>query len=401
MSSQRINLTTSTPTQAGRISTIRLVSQSVTGPAGADGAGVSVATKENGTQVVAVTTALDFLGADFNVTESPSGEANVSLAVTPQPSDAELTAIAGLTSAADTVPYFTGSGSAALATFTAAGRALVDDANASAQRTTLGLGTAATAATGDFATAAQGTTADNAVPKSLVDAKGDLVTATAADTPARLAVGTNGYVLTADSGEATGIKWAAASSGGGAVTPPAFALSSISGSAFGIPRVVPITTNQTLTLEANRIYPSAFFVDSAVTVSAIRLQVTTLQSGSTVMVAILRATTAWEIDQSDAIVYQGTVSSATTGVKDITGLSTALAAGRYYLAVGGSAANIVLRSFTGYVSTGHQLSIEGYNRQAYRGYSAGGTGGLANPIGTIEGNISGATANYAAVMVWS
>jgi lysophospholipase L1-like esterase len=43
--------------------------------------------------------------------------------------------------------------------------------------------------------------------KSLADAKGDLLVATAADTLARLAVGTNGYSLVADSAQATGTKW--------------------------------------------------------------------------------------------------------------------------------------------------------------------------------------------------
>ena len=53
-------------------------------------------------------------------------------------------------------------------------------------------------------------TADGAIPKSLVTAKGDVVTATASATPARLAVGTNGQVLTVDSTTGTGLKWAAA-----------------------------------------------------------------------------------------------------------------------------------------------------------------------------------------------
>ena len=75
-------------------------------------------------------------------------ENGTSLAAKYQGLDSELTAIAGLTSAADRLPYFTGSGTAALATFTTAGRNLVDDADASAQRTTLGLGTAAVKNTG-------------------------------------------------------------------------------------------------------------------------------------------------------------------------------------------------------------------------------------------------------------
>jgi hypothetical protein len=49
----------------------------------------------------------------------------------------------------------------------------------------------------------------NAIQNAIVDAKGDLIAATAADTPARLAVGTNGQVLIADSTAATGLKWGA------------------------------------------------------------------------------------------------------------------------------------------------------------------------------------------------
>lgn len=56
-------------------------------------------------------------------------------------------------------------------------------------------------------------TADAAIPKTLIDAKGDLIVGTAADTVGRLAVGTNGFVLTADSAETTGLKWQAAAGG--------------------------------------------------------------------------------------------------------------------------------------------------------------------------------------------
>lgn len=57
------------------------------------------------------------------------------------------------------------------------------------------------------------TTANAAVAKSTATTKGDLLAATAASTITRLGVGTNGQVLTADSTQATGMKWATSSGG--------------------------------------------------------------------------------------------------------------------------------------------------------------------------------------------
>jgi len=75
----------------------------------------------------------------------------------------------------------------------------------------------------DFDVALQGvdtqmlTNANAAIAKTIVDAKGDIIAATAADAVSRLAVGANNTVLTADSTTATGIKWAAAAAASGAV----------------------------------------------------------------------------------------------------------------------------------------------------------------------------------------
>lgn len=67
-----------------------------------------------------------------------------------QPLDSGLTSISGLTTAADKMIYTTASDTYAVTDLTSAGRALLDDADAAAQRTTLGLGTAATSASTDF-----------------------------------------------------------------------------------------------------------------------------------------------------------------------------------------------------------------------------------------------------------
>ena len=105
-------------------------------------------------------TASGFLSGSNNLSDvdnAGTARTNLGLAIgtNVQAFDADLSALAGLTSAADKGIQFTGSGTAGTYDLTSAGKALLDDADAAAQRTTLGLGSAATLTAG--------TSANNAV----------------------------------------------------------------------------------------------------------------------------------------------------------------------------------------------------------------------------------------------
>ena len=122
---------------------------------------------------------------------------------------ASNSAAAASTSATSSATSASAAATSASSAATSATAAATSATSAAASATAAA--TSATSASVSAASAAAAVT--TAIQASIIDAKGDLIVGTAADTAGRLAVGTNGHILTADSAETTGIKWSAAPAG--------------------------------------------------------------------------------------------------------------------------------------------------------------------------------------------
>jgi len=105
------------------------------------------------------------------------------------------------------------------------------------------------------------------IGENIIDAKGDLIVGLADDTPDRLAVGTDGQILIADSAETSGVKWGAAS-GTGDMLAATYDPTAVAGDVFDMDNMVETATNKILTAaERAEIAANTAASHAAVTVS--------------------------------------------------------------------------------------------------------------------------------------
>jgi hypothetical protein len=165
------------------------------------------------------------------------------------------------------------------------------------------------------------TTIQSGIPATLLDAKGDLIVASAADTAARLAVGANGQALYANSAATNGTNWADTIYKVTRSTLPSLPEARYAG-------------QSTFTAQTNTVRASLVAITKALSLTGLDLSIVTAGSaGCLVRVAIYRLDTP-ETNTNGTLVYDaGTVSGASLGQKTITfGSAITLQPGLYAMA---------------------------------------------------------------------
>ena len=186
----------------------------------------------------------------------------------------------------------------------------------------------------------------NAIQNAIVDAKGDLIAASAADTPARLAVGTNGQVLTADSTAATGIKWAASAAGGKVlqvVQGTTTTTTSVTSSSF---TDTTLTATITPTLNTSKVLAITFqpyltFVSAA----SMQAELQILRAATSIAlspIAILAATSGGEVNLGGNVNMSVLDSPATTSATTYKVQSRAVSGGTIRTSPSSALASIIL-----------------------------------------------------------
>lgn len=234
--------------------------------------------------------------------------------------------------------------------------------------------------------------AAGAVMGTLVDAKGDLLVATAADTVARLPVGgTDGHVLTVDSAETAGVKWAAASGGGGASSGPALQTITAGYRYAFEPGQGTVQNWNASGITADRLYyePWTRPLDKDIRITNIGVRVTTAQAGATFRLGIV------EINEGltplDLALDAGTVSAASLGWKEVSGLTTVLAAGKLYSPVLITATAGVSLARAEWGVFGHDSTANQIIRFMWRTSAASQHTALSDPPPAPDGTDSGST----------
>lgn len=216
-----------------------------------------------GVHGIADTAQLALTGHDHDADYEPLGAAAAAAAALVDAAPGTLDTLNELAAALGDDANFASTVTTALA-----GKAATTHSHAESDVTNLVSDLAGKAATGH-------THAGAYVATTLADAKGDLIAATAADTWARLAVGSDGQVLTADSAQTAGVKWATAASAGG--------VASIFRSGLYTSQLHTSRTTTNLVSLLNYLHFAPIWVAQTVTVDRLGVEVTSAGSAGSVM----------------------------------------------------------------------------------------------------------------------